>query len=73
MTRDFITKMQTRLNDMVHDVPGQDVEFWFARELMEPLGYQRWENFVSVIKKVIVSCETTGISTEDHKSNDDNI
>ena len=37
------------------DAPAQtypevaDLEFWFARGLQEPLGYARWENFVTAI------------------------
>lgn len=44
MTKDFMTKMQQQFNNVVHALPDKEVEFWFARELMEPLGYQRWEN-----------------------------
>jgi DNA-damage-inducible protein D len=38
-----------------------NVEYWQARELMPLLGYAaKWQNFESVIKKVMVSCEQTG-------------
>ena len=26
------------------------VEYWLARDLMEPMGYTRWENFAEVVK-----------------------
>lgn len=47
-------------------IPDEDVEFWFARDLMEPLGYARWENFQTAINRAIESCETTGYLAVDH-------
>ncbi|WP_233502265.1 BRO family protein [Collinsella sp. TF09-1AT] len=34
-----------------------DVEYWLARELMEPLGYAQWRNFETAVKRAMVSCE----------------
>ncbi len=28
-----------------------DIEFWFARDLQELLGYTKWDNFIQVISK----------------------
>ncbi len=69
MTKDFMTQMQKQFNNIVHALPDEEIEFWFARELMEPLGYQRWENFSAVIKRAITSCETTGNNPDDHFRN----
>lgn len=33
---------------------------------MRLLGYSRWENFQAVIKKAIISCESTGVEPNDH-------
>ena len=30
----------------VQTTPEEGIEFWFARDLQEPLGYARWENFL---------------------------
>ncbi|MBP5435995.1 DNA damage-inducible protein D, partial [bacterium] len=46
--------------------PNSDVEFWYARELMPLLGYERWENFEKAIKRSMDSCETAGITVSDH-------
>lgn len=43
-----------------------DIEFWFARDLQQPLGYARWENFLTVINKAMAACEGTGVSVDDH-------
>jgi hypothetical protein len=44
-----------------------NVEYWEARELIPLLGYRnKWQNFVDVITKAMVSCETTGNIVTDH-------
>ena len=34
----------------------ENIEYWYARELMELLGYSRWENFEKAIKRAVESC-----------------
>jgi DNA-damage-inducible protein D len=51
---------------VVHSVDEENIEFWFARELMPLLGYERWENFDKAISRAIDSCQTTGIEASDH-------
>ncbi|MBK7920364.1 MAG: DNA damage-inducible protein D [Chloroflexi bacterium] len=58
--------MQRQFDDMSHQVPGEQIEFWFARELQEPLGYARWENFFKAIQRAIESCQTAGHEPSDH-------
>jgi DNA-damage-inducible protein D len=47
-------------------VPNERIEFWFARDLQEPLGYAQWKNFMTAIKRTIESCETTGYGPNNH-------
>ena len=61
-----IQRMQEQFDAIAHDIPGEEVEFWFARELQEPLGYARWENFIVAIQRAIESCKTTGYAVADH-------
>lgn len=44
----------------------QGVEYWTARDLMPRLGYDKWENFESVIKRAVESCRTSGVDPNDH-------
>lgn len=44
----------------------ENLEFWYARDLMIQLGYKRWENFFFTIQKAIQSCENASISVDDH-------
>ena len=61
-----IQLMKSHFDALSQTIPEESVEFWFARDLMEPLGYARWENFQTAIKRAIESCETTGYTAEDH-------
>ena len=42
------------------------VEFWLARDLQQLLGYDKWDNFLGVISRVKIACETTGHKVSDH-------
>jgi DNA-damage-inducible protein D len=41
-------------------------EFWSARDLQKPLGYEKWENFSRVIDRAMLACYTAGFEVEDH-------
>lgn len=58
--------LKQRFDAISQRTDEQGVEFWFARELMEPLGYARWENFLTAISRAIESCRTTGYDESDH-------
>jgi DNA-damage-inducible protein D len=58
--------MQNQLDAGVHLLDEEQVEFWYARELQEPLGYARWENFLTAINRAVESCKTTGYQPQDH-------
>lgn len=66
MNKKMIRKLQNQFDVLAQNMPERDVEFWFARDLQEPLGYARWENFLTAIKRAISSCETTGYTPDDH-------
>ena len=66
MDKLVIQKLQSQFDALGHSVPDEDIEFWFARELQEPLGYARWENFKVAIQRAIESCKTTGYDPDDH-------
>lgn len=60
------TQLQPRLDVLVQRVWDENREFWFARDLLEPLGYSRWENFLIAIQRAMISCEITGYEPFDH-------
>jgi DNA-damage-inducible protein D len=66
MRSDTIQQLKDRFDALSQRVPDENVEFWFARDLMEALGYARWENFQTAIKRAIESCETTSYDPDNH-------
>lgn len=42
------------------------LEFWFARDLQQLLGYSKWENFQNVIIRAKTACEISGHDSQDH-------
>lgn len=67
MNKEIILQMQSQFDALAQTHPeATDVEFWFARDLQEPLGYARWENFLTPIQHAIESCKTMGYDAEHH-------
>lgn len=66
MTDSMVPQLTDRFNDLSQRLPDEDIEFWFARDLMAPLDYARWENFITAIHRAIESCKSTGYNHEDH-------
>jgi|GEM_PF-1576748 len=66
MDKETIQIMKSQFDLLSHQLPEGNIEFWFARDLMNPLGYARWENFKSAVKRAIDSFETTGYKVDDH-------
>lgn len=67
MNKELIIQMQSQFDELAKPHPDEpSVEFWFARELQEPLGYARWENFLTAIHRAIESCKTTGYDPDHH-------
>lgn len=59
-----IEKWRVELDSYANVEDG--VEYWLARDLMEPMGYTRWENFAEVVKRAKVSCETNKTPVDSH-------
>ena len=50
----------------IKQISGNGNEFWSARDLQKPLGYEKWENFSKVIDRAILACDTAGFAVNDH-------
>jgi len=66
MNGKIIQQLQTQFDALAQTSPNETIEFWFARDLQEPLGYDRWENFLKTISRAIASCKTTGYDPSNH-------
>ena len=61
-----INTIMKQYDAVVHKEEEDNIEFWYARELMPLLGYERWENFERAISRAMSSCETSGIEILNH-------
>jgi DNA-damage-inducible protein D len=64
MQKQIIIKLHKNFEDCAHEKDG--VEFWYARELQELLGYDEWRNFENVINKAKIACESAKQPVSDH-------
>jgi len=64
MRSGIVTRLHKNFEDYVHVQDG--VEFWFARDLQNLLGYSEWRNFGKVIEKARESCKTSNHAISDH-------
>ncbi len=60
-----IDKNNKSFEDIKH-IDENGIEFWYARELMKILEYNKWENFEKVINKAKDACKNSGISVFEH-------
>lgn len=66
MDKKRVSQIKEQFDLVIHSDKTAKVEFWYARELMSLLGYERWENFDKAISRAVDSCETSGIEVSDH-------
>lgn len=66
MDSKFIAKIKAAFDNVIQRDDENQIEFWYARDLMPLLGYERWENFDKVILRAIDSCYTASIPIVNH-------
>lgn len=64
MDSNEVAKRRNLFDGYAHEENG--VEFWYARDIMEPLGYKQWRRFEDAIKRAIISCESGGRPGKEH-------
>ncbi len=60
-----IEKRKLTLDDCMH-ITDDEIEYWYAREIQEILGYSKWQNFDIAIKRAMVSAETGKTPVQNH-------
>lgn len=64
MQKEIIAKLTKSFEESAHIEQG--IEFWMARDIQELLEYNGWRNFVNVIDKAKIACETSRQPIENH-------
>lgn len=65
MDKQLIIKLKSEFDSIAHIDPN-GMEYWFARELQEVLGYIKWDKFQNVIEKAKTACLNSGNTIENH-------
>ncbi len=66
MEKNRIIQIKTQFDLVIQNDDTANIEFWYARDLMPLLGYERWENFANAISRAIESCQASNIEVSDH-------
>jgi DNA-damage-inducible protein D len=66
MKKEIIVKLHSDFEELVQKEKDTGVEFWFARDIQNALGYARWENFAKVIDKAKIACKNSNQEGKDH-------
>lgn len=61
-----LIELKEKFDSIINTEEKDNIEFWYARDLQIQLGYTQWRNFLEVINKAMVSCESASISVSDH-------
>ena len=59
-------KKENHTFESIKHIDENNIEFWYAREIMFILEYSKWQNFEKTIGKAKISCENSGISAFEH-------
>jgi len=63
-----IDRLIASFEDAAEFNADEEAEFWFARDLQDLLGYQRWDTFMEVLAKAQIACAQSGQAVENHFS-----
>lgn len=66
MDKKRVGQIKEQFDLVIHSDENSNIEFWYARELMSLLGYERWNNFDKAVSRAMDSCESGGIEVSDH-------
>jgi len=64
MEKQIISKLTKNFEDYAYEEDG--LEFWFARDLKELLGYDDLRNFLNVVEKAKGACKNANQEILDH-------
>jgi len=65
MKKEIIKSLTKNFESYVNTTEN-GVEFWFARDLQQLLGYTEWRDFLLVAAKAKIACETAEQNVKDH-------
>lgn len=65
MEKQIVKELTENFEDCANKSENE-IEFWFARDIQQLLGYSEWRNFLNVVLKAKKACELSGAIVSDH-------
>lgn len=66
MKKELMVRLHAQFDGISNMWPDSEIEFWYARDLQEILGYTEWRNFLKVVEKAKEACSNVGANTGNH-------
>lgn len=64
MKKEIVTQLHHAFESIIQQ--DEKIEFWYARDLQNLLGYDEWRNFLLAINKAKKACENSKHRVEHH-------
>ena len=61
-----LAELKEKFDSIINTEEKEKIEYWYARDLQALLGYTQWRNFLEVMKKAMISCESADFTVSDH-------
>lgn len=61
-----VEQIKKQFDAVIQNMEEEQIEFWYARDLMKLLGYTEWRNFEKAILRSVESCKSSEIEPLDH-------
>lgn len=65
MKKEIVQSLTKNFEEYTHQT-NEGIEFWFARDLQQLIGYAKWDNFIKVIHKAKITCDVSENNISDH-------
>ena len=69
MKHELVAELHRNFENILQVSEDSEVEFCYARDLQQVLGYAQWRNFEALIDKAITACQNAGYDPADHFAN----
>lgn len=66
MNKAEISLLKTQFDQYIQIIDGTSIEFFYARDVMSLLGYDKWDNFKNVLEKAKEACHNSDVPIDEH-------
>lgn len=66
MNKAEISLLKIQFDQYIQIIDGTNIEFFYARDVMSLLGYDKWDNFKNVLEKAKEACHNSDVPIDEH-------